>query len=215
MTAPAGARPVAGLGGLVAGALLVAYPLAAWLGLSRAGARATGLGLLALLAPAVALRLRGVDRARLAGVLALPLVTALALGAAALTDDPRAVLAQPVVVSLALLAGFLASLRATPFVERLARLEDPDLSPAGVAWCRRVTVAWCLFFALNAAASAALAAWAPLAWWAAWAGGGAYAAVGLLVLLEVALRGRFVPEQRGRGVVDALRGMAAAGRGRP
>ncbi len=198
-----------GLASLLAGALLVAYPIAAWLGLTFADARVTGLLLLGLGGAALALSLapRLPDRSRLLPTLGLPLVTAALAGLAALSGDPRAVLAQPVLVSGALLVGFGLSLRTTPFVERLARLEDPALSPAGVAWCRRVTIAWCLFFAANAALSAALALWAPLAWWAAWSGGLAYVAIGLGVLLEVALRGRFVPEQRGRSIKDALRGM--------
>lgn len=200
------ARP--GLASLLAGALLVAYPVAAWLGLTFADARVTGLALLGLGGAALLLRLPGLSRARVLPALGLPLATAALAGLAALSGDPRAVLAQPVLVSGALLAGFLLSLRTTPFVERLARLEDPALSPAGVLWCRRVTIAWCLFFAANAALSAALALWAPLAWWAAWSGGLAYLAIGLGVLLEVALRGRFVPEQRGRSIVDALRGMS-------
>ncbi len=197
-----------GLASLLAGALLVAYPVAAWLGLTFADARVTGLLLLGLGGLALLLRLPGLSRERLVPTLGLPLVTAALAGLAALSGDPRAVLAQPVLVSGALLVGFGLSLRTTPFVERLARLEDPALSPAGVAWCRRVTIAWCLFFAGNAALSAGLALWAPLAWWAAWSGGLAYVAIGLGVLLEVALRGRFVPEQRGRSIGDALRGMA-------
>ncbi|EXJ46560.1 putative dNA gyrase subunit B [Vibrio parahaemolyticus VPTS-2010_2] len=36
-------------------------------------------------------------------------------------------------------------------IERLARLQEPELPPSGVAYTRKVTMVWCVFFVLNAA----------------------------------------------------------------
>ena len=36
-------------------------------------------------------------------------------------------------------------------IERLARLREPDLPPAAIAYTRRVTQVWCVFFAVNGA----------------------------------------------------------------
>jgi uncharacterized membrane protein len=56
----------------------------------------------------------------------------------------------PVLVNAVLLAVFATSLRHPPSaIERLARLAEPDLPPAGVAYTRRVTQVWCGFFGLN------------------------------------------------------------------
>lgn len=53
----------------------------------------------------------------------------------------------PVVVNAVMLAVFGGSLRSTmPIVERLARLQEPDLPEKAVRYTRRVTQVWCLFF---------------------------------------------------------------------
>jgi uncharacterized membrane protein len=86
-------------------------------------------------------------------------------------------------------------------VERLARIQVADLSPAEVRYCRAVTVVWCGFFVLNGAASALLAAAAPRAWWAAYTGAISYGLVAAVFAGEYVVRkarfGRF-----GRGPVD-------------
>ena len=57
----------------------------------------------------------------------------------------------PVVVSVGLLSVFVWSLWFPPTViERLARLREPDLPAAGVAYTRKVTIIWCGFFVVNA-----------------------------------------------------------------
>ncbi|MFD4841002.1 hypothetical protein ACFWP0_26110 [Achromobacter sp. NPDC058515] len=95
----------------------------------------------------------------------------------------------PVLVNGMMLAVFGMSLRAgRPVVERLARLRHPDLPPEGVRYTRNVTRAWCVFFALNGAAAAALAAWAPWSWWLAYNGCASYVLMGLLIGGEWLLR---------------------------
>lgn len=172
-------------------ALVLAYPLLVLLGLSHLGVRTLGLVLLALLLPVQLLRLRGERRRHLAAVLPLPLAIAAILVAGAVVEDHRFILALPVAINVALLAGFALSLRGpVSMIERFARMQVDDLSAAEVTYCRHVTLLWCAFFGLNAAATLALALAAPLRWWAAWSGGLVYLVMGLLFAAEYLERKR-------------------------
>ena len=51
-----------------------------------------------------------------------------------------------------------------------------------------MTRVWCVFFALNGATAAALAAWAPWSWWLAYNGAVSYGLMGLLIAGEWLLR---------------------------
>jgi uncharacterized membrane protein len=53
-----------------------------------------------------------------------------------------------------------------------------------------VTRVWIVFFAGNAALSAALGLWAPIEWWTLWCGALAYACIGLVFAIEIAVRRR-------------------------
>jgi len=67
----------------------------------------------------------------------------------------------PVLVNGSLLVIFLSSLRYPPTIaERIARLRDPDLPQTAVAYTRRVTQAWCVFFVCNAL----IALWTAVRW---------------------------------------------------
>ena len=80
-----------------------------------------------------------------------------------------AVQAYPVIVSLSVAAFFGASLFFPPtVVERIARLTEPDLSPRGVLYTRRVTMVWTVFLIANASVSAATSLWGTLAQWMLW-----------------------------------------------
>jgi uncharacterized membrane protein len=100
----------------------------------------------------------------------------------------------PVLVNALLLGLFGASLRhGMPLVEGIARLSEPDLPPEAVAYTRRVTAVWCLFFLANGLVAASLTLWAPLAWWTLYNGLIAYLAMGLL------FAGEWLVRQRVRG----------------
>jgi uncharacterized membrane protein len=90
--------------------------------------------------------------------------------------------AYPLAVNAGLLVAFGLSLRpgATPVVERLARLQEPELPAHAVAYTRTVTKVWCGFFVLNASLSLATALWASEAVWALYNGALSYALMGLL-----------------------------------
>ncbi|MDO4640830.1 MAG: hypothetical protein Q4A84_03885 [Neisseria sp.] len=87
----------------------------------------------------------------------------------------------PVAVNVLMLAVFGASLFAEQTViERLARLQHPDLSPAGVRHTRRVTQIWCVFFVFNAAMAAGLFLSGKHDWWALYTGVVSYVLMGVL-----------------------------------
>lgn len=97
----------------------------------------------------------------------------------------------PVAVNLGFLAVFGQSLRKPPsFVERIARLAEPDLPPQGVLYTRQVTQAWCVFFAANAAVAGWLAVAGSTQAWALYTGGIAYVLAGVLFAAEFLLRQR-------------------------
>jgi uncharacterized membrane protein len=162
----------------------VAYPLVVYLGFGRWNPAWVGLAL------AVLLFLRawsGRDFVWLAAG-----VGALLLGAAAgLGGSWVPLKLYPVMVSAVLLAVFAASLRRGPTViERIARLTEPQLPPEGVAYTRKVTVAWCGFFLCNGALSAATALWASEQAWVLYNGLLSYVLIGLFFGAEWMLRQR-------------------------
>ena len=73
-------------------------------------------------------------------------------------------------------------------IERLARLQHPDLPPEGVAYTRRVTQIWCGFFALNGSLAALLVLLEQYRWWALYTGIIAYILMGILMGGEFAYR---------------------------
>ncbi len=56
----------------------------------------------------------------------------------------------PVMVSTGFFVLFVSTLfTSTSFVERLARINESNLSLKAMAYMRKVTMAWCVFFVLN------------------------------------------------------------------
>ncbi|MFT4179575.1 MAG: hypothetical protein QM612_08960 [Thermomonas sp.] len=97
----------------------------------------------------------------------------------------------PVLVNAALLLLFGLSLRfGPPVIERLARLREPELPPAAMAYTRRVTVVWCGFFMLNGCVALATALWASERVWALYNGLVSYVLIGTLFAVEWWVRQR-------------------------
>ncbi|MFL6671939.1 MAG: hypothetical protein ACJ8LG_01465 [Massilia sp.] len=167
-------------------AFTLLYPLAIWLGHGRVEPR--WLACLLLLAAATRLPRLGLSRAARWSALG-----ALALAGAALAANAMLPLKlYPVLVNAGLLAAFGHSLVAPPsMVERLARLREPNLPPAAVAYTRRVTQVWCGFFALNGAIALGTALYASEAVWSLYTGVISYLLMGLLFGGEYLLRMRF------------------------
>jgi uncharacterized membrane protein len=182
---------------------VVLYPAIVYIALTRLGARAAGLLVAAALVVGLALRARGERREHAVSALGVPLTLIGVALLGAVFDDERLVLALPVIANLALLAHFAASLRGMPIVERFARAIDDDVWPEQVVYCRKVTVLWCGFFAVNAVAIAALAVFAPLAWWTLYAGVGSYVLVGAMVSAEYVVR-RYLFRKYGTNPFDRV-----------
>lgn len=99
----------------------------------------------------------------------------------------------PVGVNATLLAVFTWSLwHPPPIIERIARLREPALPPAGVAHTRRVTRVWCGFFAINGLVALWTATAASDRTWAIWNGFISYVLIGLLLLGEWCVRRRLM-----------------------
>ena len=177
-------RVTAGIGAVVAVAAVVAYPFAVAAGLERAGPRTLAAPLLVAVAlAALATSQRG---ARLLPLLLrrFGLVVA-ATGAAIVTDHPAALTLLPSLTSLWLLAIFASTLRSGPsLVEQFASSMHDGFPDFLAPYCRRVTLVWCAFLAVNAAVAAYLALAAPPDRWAFYTGFVAYAATAALAAGE-------------------------------
>ena len=100
----------------------------------------------------------------------------------------------PVLVSAVLLCVFGLSLRNPPSaIERIARLREPDLPDAAIAYTRKVTIAWCLFFIGNGSIALFTALWASDRTWAVYNGLVSYLLMGVLFAGEWLVRRRVRP----------------------
>jgi uncharacterized membrane protein len=177
-------RPVARWVSVLLGLLALAYPFVVYLGFDHFGPRGLAL-LFAGLALARALLARQLFWwAAAAGAL---LLSALSLWGNALMPLKL----YPVLVNAVMGALFAVSLWRPPSaIERLARLREPDLPPAGVAYTRRVTQVWCVFFALNGSVALATAGWASDEVWLLYNGFLSYLLMGALMGAEWLVRRR-------------------------
>lgn len=111
----------------------------------------------------------------------------------ALLKSHQLLLFYPVVINLVMLCVFGGSLFTTmPLVERLARLQHPDLPPQGVRYTRRVTQIWCVFFILNGSVALFTALRGDMPLWTLWNGMIAYMLMGMLMAGEWLVRRQFI-----------------------
>jgi len=166
--------------------LTVVYPLAIWLGHDRIEPRwLAGLLLLTVATRLPTLKISGPARWSAVGALML-------VGVAVAANVVLPLKLYPALVNGAMLAAFGASLIKGPsMIERLARLREPDLPPAGILYTRRVTQAWCVFFVINGAIALGTALFASHAVWTLYNGVIAYVMMGAMFAGEYLLRLRF------------------------
>lgn len=181
---------------LLAMVATAAYPLLVYLGFGRWDPLWLALGLAGLML----LRAAGARDA----MWLVAAIGALLLGAATtLAGSWLPLKLYPVMVSAVLLAVFGASLwRGPTVIERIARMREPQLPPAGVAYTRKVTLAWCAFFVGNGALSAATALWASEQLWLLYNGLLSYLLIGTFFVAEWLLRQRL----RARLAAEAAHG---------
>ncbi len=176
---------------LLAGAiwcLLLAYPLIIYFGLQELSLQQIGL----TVAFVAGLRLLSL---RPGGTPILHYLLAVSLAAVALftllADRAEGLRYYPVAVNALLFAVFAASLwRGPSLVERMARLTEPELPPNAVAYTRKVTVVWCLFFMVNGLTSLYTALWGSLELWTLYNGLISYLFMAALFAVEWLVRCR-------------------------
>jgi uncharacterized membrane protein len=95
----------------------------------------------------------------------------------------------PVLMNVGFLLLFASSLF-TPmsFIERIARLKEPNLPSHAVRYTRNVTIAWSIFFLINGSIAAITALWASDKVWMLYNGMIAYLLMGTLALTEWLIR---------------------------
>ena len=95
----------------------------------------------------------------------------------------------PALVNGLMLVIFSWSLLSPPsLIERLARLQHPDLPPEGVIYTLRVTQVWCVFFIVNGMIALATALWSSFEFWSLYNGLIAYLLMGILLGGEYIVR---------------------------
>jgi uncharacterized membrane protein len=175
----------------------LAYPIGIYLALIWLEPRVVAAGLIAILvlrrrlyAERYLRQLSWVSRGIIAALVLL------CLGALVQNDETLLRL-YPAALSGAFLVVFGLSLVNPPtVVERIARLQNPDLPAAGVRYTRQVTQAWCAFFVLNGLISAWTAVWSSREVWALYNGLLSYIAMGVLFAGEWLMRRRLFPQVR-------------------
>ncbi|KFN42935.1 membrane protein [Arenimonas oryziterrae] len=160
------------------------YPLAIYFGLGHVEPRWLAIFLLVM---ATARAVISRDRLWLAAAAGAGVLVLFSV----LGNDAMPLKLYPVLVNAVMLVVFAVSLRHPPTViERLARLQEPDLPPEGVVYTRKVTIVWCGFFVLNGSIALITALWCSDAVWALYNGLLAYVLMGVLFAGEWLVRRR-------------------------
>lgn len=173
--------------------LWIAYPLLVYFGLQFIQPRYLALLLIAALllrAPHAARNLLsdlgGAERLMLAALLGLSVLAGIA-------NSETLLRLYPFAMNLGVFALFALSLkRPPPMIERLARIEEPDLSAAAVRYTRDLTTVWCVFLSANACIALYTALWSSREIWALYNALIAYVLMGALLLGERLLRQKMI-----------------------
>jgi uncharacterized membrane protein len=167
----------------------IGYPFLVYAGLTRAGPRMVAITLAVMLALQATLTWSRRSPALVSGLLVPAAALGVVLIPAALFDEGQFFLLVPVLVNAVLLIAFGRTLLNGPsMVESFARLRGRQLPTDEIAYCRIVTVIWCLFFALNGGFTLWLALYRSLAWWTLYTGLLAYLLIGALFATEMVYR---------------------------
>lgn len=168
--------------------VLLAYPFAVYFGIDRYGLSMVGIVLIA----ALGMRLLSVQRSQLQELKYVAQVSAITgislVGFGMLFKQHGWLTFYPVIVNLCMLVVFASSLKQPQtIIERLARLQEPDLPPSGVIYTRKVTKVWCLFFIFNGL-FALYTCFQPLEFWTLYNGLISYILAGSLFAIEWVIR---------------------------
>lgn len=115
----------------------------------------------------------------------IALILAAFFALAVIFRQPESLYWYPVAINILMLALFGSSLFAKQtLIERLARLQQPDLPKSGVRYTRKVTQIWCIFFVFNGTITTILILIKQYHWWAIYTGIIAYILMGTLLAGE-------------------------------
>jgi uncharacterized membrane protein len=168
--------------------LALAYPLLVYYGLLHFPVKWVALAIAALLLLRLLLLRRQISEAGKALYPAILLGVVCALTSVVL-NQAGALRLIPVLINVSCLIAFALTLRHPPsMIERFARLQDPILSPDAIAYTRKVTIVWCVFFVLNGSTALYTALYTSMEIWTLYNGLIAYILMGLLFAVEYLVR---------------------------
>jgi uncharacterized membrane protein/3-hydroxymyristoyl/3-hydroxydecanoyl-(acyl carrier protein) dehydratase len=169
--------------------LAISYPPLIYVGLTVMSPRQVAL----IVGGTVVLRLLLSSPAKLAAytrIFWLPVIAMSSISvAAAASNQPFGLLLTPVAINFGMLVVFASSfLQDETTVERLAKIQVPDLPARELEYCRRVTAVWCGFFLLNGGTALGLAFLGDLGLWTLYNGVIGYILMGALFAAEYLYR---------------------------
>lgn len=184
--------------GALSGLLLLLYPFAVYFGIQQLGPRLFG-GLLLVLFAVRYLVQR--NQSSPLKINFLPLATILGTTFCLLVlvvNEVEPLKFYPVLMNICFFLLFAQSLKTPqPVIERIARIQHPNLSARGVMHARQTTIVWCGFFLLNGSIALYTALASDMKTWTFYNGFLSYAAMGVLFFLEwVVRRARMAQDQR-------------------
>lgn len=168
--------------------LVVVYPLAVYFGLHYLQPKFIGLSLIVLMLLrflSYGSQLKQISK-EVYPLLILGVLVGLTVS---ISNDPLVLKLYPCLISLSLLLVFGGSLwQPQTFVERIARITEPNLSSAGVNYTRKVTYIWCAFFIFNGSIALYTAFYSSLEVWTIYNGFISYLLMGTLFASEYGMR---------------------------
>lgn len=169
--------------------LVLVYPFIVFFGLQLLPLQLLGLMLIVLAGLRIFLLRSQVGKSGLPIILSALLL--LLSVHAMIANDPAWLRFYPMAVNVVMLGLFGVSLRwGPPVIERLARMSEPDLPVAAIGYTRKVTIAWCLFFAGNGFIAWYTAMFSSFDTWALYNGAIAYGLIGAMFTIEWLIRRR-------------------------
>lgn len=166
--------------------LTLIYPFAIYFGLDYFGVRGAALLLISLLGFRLIFTAKRSDSSSAKIIFAVMLVFTVIIFS---LESSLGLKFYPVLINIILLGTFTYTLT-TPvsMIERFARLTEPNLDANGVAYTRKATFVWCLFFFLNSLASTYTALFMSLKAWSLYNGFIAYIIIGAIFVIEYIVR---------------------------
>ena len=164
----------------ILGAIFLLYPLMVYFGLRTFEPRYIAL-LFGVLAATRLLTLKSQDKTGNYWAIA----ALLAMGITLVSGSKYGLLFYPVFINVAFLSVFIISLINPPStIERIARLQHPDLPDKAIPYTRKVTIVWCVFFVVNGLVALATI-FMDEYWWMLYNGFVAYLLVAALLVGEL------------------------------